>query len=291
MLTGVLFAASCLLWVWIAVRLKRGRPVLEFVPPPRRAREPLLLVAGFLFYVVAQLAIVPLFPPPESGKPPDEKKVNSDARGDSGTRAEGGQIKPAKIRRDAIVTSVFNAIIVAGLLMMLEFPPLGEPPGTPPPARECGIALEHVPRQLLDGCAGFLAAVAPVMVVILVTWSFRSEKTQHGFLQLLRAEPTASNVLLIAAAAVVLAPLAEELLFRVFVQGWMQPHLPPALAILISSTLFCIAHSFPDSLPLFPLAVILGTIYYRRNSYLAVVVTHALFNAANLLLLLTSASK
>jgi len=39
-------------------------------------------------------------------------------------------------------------------------------------------------------------------------------------------------------------------------------------------------------LPLVPLALILGYVYYRRHSYLSVVLLHALFNGANLWLAL-----
>lgn len=83
---------------------------------------------------------------------------------------------------------------------------------------------------------------------------------------------------------VVLAPLLEELLFRVVLQGALSRDSSPAVAIGFSSAAFVCIHQPVDWAPLFPLALTLGYVYYRRQSYLAVVVLHALFNALNLLL-------
>jgi membrane protease YdiL (CAAX protease family) len=48
--------------------------------------------------------------------------------------------------------------------------------------------------------------------------------------------------------------------------------------------IFSVVHGVPDCFPLFPLALILGFVYHRTRSFLAVVVLHALFNATNLTL-------
>jgi membrane protease YdiL (CAAX protease family) len=88
----------------------------------------------------------------------------------------------------------------------------------------------------------------------------------------------------IALSVVIVAPLAEELLYRVLLQGWTQAHITPWKAIVFSATIFSLAHQEHDWLPLFPLALILGYVYHRTHSYLAVVVLHALFNATNLTL-------
>jgi membrane protease YdiL (CAAX protease family) len=88
----------------------------------------------------------------------------------------------------------------------------------------------------------------------------------------------------IVLSAAFLAPLTEELLYRVLLQGWAQSHLAPWQAIVASSFVFVAQHSMSDWLPLLPLALILGYVYHRRRSYLAVVVLHALFNGVMLAL-------
>ncbi|HEY3964048.1 MAG TPA: CPBP family intramembrane glutamic endopeptidase, partial [Planctomycetaceae bacterium] len=88
----------------------------------------------------------------------------------------------------------------------------------------------------------------------------------------------------IIVSAVILAPVAEELLYRVLLQGWAQGQMASWKAIVFSSFVFVVQHDPFDWLPLIPLALILSYVYNRRRSYLAVVVLHALFNGVMLAL-------
>ena len=56
------------------------------------------------------------------------------------------------------------------------------------------------------------------------------------------------------------------------------------LAIGISSIAFAMVHGPLDGAALMPLALLLGILYDRRHSYLAVVVAHAFFNLWNIAL-------
>ena len=96
-------------------------------------------------------------------------------------------------------------------------------------------------------------------------------------------------LLLIAFTAVVLAPIMEELLYRVVILGGLLNHPRPTprstmLAIGVTSVLFAFAHGFPDSVALLPLAVAIGWTYHQRRSYRTVVLVHVLFNGFNILL-------
>ena len=95
-------------------------------------------------------------------------------------------------------------------------------------------------------------------------------------------------VALMSASAVIMAPIEEELLYRVIFQGTLQRHVSPLGSILISSVIFSSVHGFPDAFGLFPLALILGYLYWRTGSYLTIVTTHAMFNGVTLLLTLLS---
>lgn len=154
-----------------------------------------------------------------------------------------------------------------------------------------GLELSEWRRDVAIGAGGFLASLLPVYgvnwVVTLAGW--RSETGQHPFLKLLADPSDKATVVWIAVSVIVAAPLAEELLFRVILQGWLSMRLPATGALVVSSVAFAGVHvekGRPDYLPLFPLALILGYVYQRRHSYLAVVVIHALFNAMNLALAL-----
>lgn len=153
-----------------------------------------------------------------------------------------------------------------------------------------GFRLNHKREQLRDGSVAFLLALIPVMALLLLTHSFRSEETMHPFFQLLKEHPQFSTISWIFISAVLIAPLFEELIYRVIFQSWLENLLPPFAAILISSLVFSIVHGFPDCIPLFPLAFTLGTLFYYRRSYAAVVITHALFNGINLALALANQS-
>ena len=89
-------------------------------------------------------------------------------------------------------------------------------------------------------------------------------------------------------AAIVLAPLVEELVFRVVLQTALIDWIGPGQAVCGVALLFAAIHGWPDMLPLIPLALILGTHYALRRSYVTVVLIHMLFNASNLLLALSS---
>lgn len=151
-----------------------------------------------------------------------------------------------------------------------------------------GFRCDDVPGQVKEGGLGFLASVLPVALAILLTLPLRGEETMHPYLRLLHESASASTFGLIFLAAVILAPLKEELMFRVILQNWLEKYSSPTMAVLLSSLIFSFVHGVPDSLALFPLAVVLGVLYQRRRSYLSVVTTHALFNAYNTVAVLGS---
>lgn len=146
-------------------------------------------------------------------------------------------------------------------------------------------------KNVIAGLRGFLLAVVPVALVLVTTQALRSKKTQHTLLKLLVESPNAQTIGSVFLSAVVLAPLAEELVFRVFLQSWLESFLRPIAAIVIVALGFSAVHGWPDMLPLFPLALVLGGLFYLTRSYVAIVVTHALFNLTNVVLAVLTASK
>lgn len=149
---------------------------------------------------------------------------------------------------------------------------------------EWGMHERRFPQQLKWGLAAVTAAWAPVFLVMLVTFPLRTVEAQHPLLRLLQEAPTPRNVVGVVLAAVILAPMVEELLYRVILQSWLMQHVSPVWAIAASSTIFGLVHGFPDSLAIVPLGAILGTTYYLRRSYWSIVLAHALFNAVNIAL-------
>lgn len=171
---------------------------------------------------------------------------------------------------------VAQIITVVGLLA-LEGPLKKEDFG-------CDLAQWRTDMQV--GIAGCLASILPIFVV--TSWQqslhLRGPEDKHTLLQLLETSPERGILFWIVLSAAVLAPLAEELLFRVLLQGWVQSRIAPWQAIVFSTYVFVVQHAEYDWLPLIPLALILGYVYNRRRSYVAVVVLHALFNGVMLAL-------
>lgn len=135
----------------------------------------------------------------------------------------------------------------------------------------------------------FLAAYVPtamlrVLVVALTAGLTGEVPDQHPFLEMMESDVGMAVLGLIALTAVVLAPIVEELQFRVVILGGIAQLGRPWLALVVSSVLFAFAHGFPDSLALLPLAFALGYAYLRRRSYITVMLVHFLFNAFNMVL-------
>ena len=88
--------------------------------------------------------------------------------------------------------------------------------------------------------------------------------------------------------AIVLAPVAEEFLFRGLLYPFIKQLGWPRLAWIGVSLLFALIHlNAPTFLPLFVFALVLTWLYERTDCLLAPIVTHSLFNSANLLILFT----
>lgn len=130
---------------------------------------------------------------------------------------------------------------------------------------------------------GVLLAQLPVHLLEYPLQSWRAE-APHPMLELLRQSRDDWRALLwIAVELVALAPLVEELLFRVALQGALEREIPAVWSIILPAAAFACIHQNADWIPLFPLALILGYVYYRRRSFLANVVLHGLFNGISLL--------
>lgn len=149
--------------------------------------------------------------------------------------------------------------------------------------RTFGVARKGFGRQLWNGVMTVSAAWLPVFAVLLASQPLRTPDRQHSVFQLLELRPSLEIYAWAALTAVVIAPLFEELVFRVITQTWLEERLGRS-AIIAASLIFAGVHRFPDSLAIIPLALVLGDAYQRRRSYTEVVVAHALFNAVMLAL-------
>jgi membrane protease YdiL (CAAX protease family) len=188
---------------------------------------------------------------------------------------------PKSISLSAVQAGCATRLVIAGILCAL----LGFESRS---LREFGFRLDHWRGQVTDGLETAHASFLPVLALLLATAWWRQTGEKNLLLKLLDQEHGLITLGWVLFAAVICAPLLEELLFRVILLGWLKTQTSPTHAIGISSIAFAMVHGPLDGAALMPLSLLLGLLYDRRHSYLAVVVAHAFFNLWNIALTLAA---
>ncbi len=143
----------------------------------------------------------------------------------------------------------------------------------------------------------FLPALLWIMVVLAATLAFeglyeyalqqtRWNPPQEAAVQLLTDAPLWPTGIYLGAFTVVLAPIAEEFIFRGVLYSFVKQLGFPRLAWFGVSLLFALIHgSLGILIPLFVLALALTWLYEKTGNLLAPIAAHSLFNAVNLAVL------
>ncbi len=104
--------------------------------------------------------------------------------------------------------------------------------------------------------------------------------------QALRAASLWLHRIVLGAVTILLAPVAEEMLFRGLLYPWIKQAGFPRLALWLTALLFAAVHAnLMIFLPLLVLALVLTALYERTNNLLAPIAAHSLFNALNFVML------
>ena len=165
--------------------------------------------------------------------------------------------------------------------------------GDPSPLhRPLRMGVRHAPRGLL-GVTTWLALGIPMTVFAAVGAVFLNslllgDPAQQGTLELLvQADDLESRILLIS-AAVLFAPIFEEILFRGFVYQNLRARLGSFVAMIASGLIFGIVHlDLGALLPLSVLGGCLAFLYERSGTLLVPMVVHGLWNLATIATSLT----
>lgn len=108
---------------------------------------------------------------------------------------------------------------------------------------------------------------------------------------LLQTKSPASIGFLIA-LAIVVAPVAEELVFRAGIFRYLRSCAPRWVAYVASAGLFALMHAnWMSALPLFILGLVFAASYERTGRMSVPMIAHALFNLNTLLLVLSGVAK
>jgi len=264
-------AISLVLWLQFQTGTERAFWML-----PRRAALPrhstVLLTAGCLLIFGAVIVETSLRPQILSRYAPPVPKS-----------AEEFSVERELVKTQFAV--VVNRAMAAIALLIIVLLPREE-------RQRVGFRSDDLPRQATDGLYGFLLCIVPVYALVLIVHMLRYYKilpeteSGHVLLQMItEGDLQYRYVFWACLLAILVAPLQEELLYRVLLQeGLVSMGYRLRVAIPSVALFFAVRHGFPNMIPIFPLALLLGVTLHFRNSFLAVVLMHMLFNTFNIVL-------
>lgn len=167
-----------------------------------------------------------------------------------------------------------------------------------------GLSARRWAEQIQAGVvAALIATPAVYFVQFMAVHVFSPES--HPVEKMMKDHFSPSTAILAFISAVMLAPIAEETLFRGVLQGWLwrvfrnpfkpidelatndlNEVCPPA--VVLTSALFAALHiaQWPAPIPLFFFAMIVGLVYQRTGSLLTAITMHAVFNGFSTLMML-----
>ncbi len=143
---------------------------------------------------------------------------------------------------------------------------------------------------LRGGLGAFLAAL-PVVTVLNLAWvgllsSFGIEAPPQELVFLMADAESAFTTALLVVFAVLIAPLAEEVVFRAGLFRYLRTRVPRVIAYVLPAVIFGALHAnLAAFVPLSALAVIFAIAYERTGNIGVPILAHALFNLNTVLLL------
>lgn len=181
-----------------------------------------------------------------------------------------------------IVGMVFHLTICAGILLYLfQLRSLN-------PAELFG--LQHLHWRSLAVTVGIFTIIILISVnvvsAITVTWlqNFWPDLDPQETVKAFQESDSIGLKILVIFLAVVIAPLAEETLFRGFVYGVLKRYTDAPFAALSSSLMFAIIHMHVGSLlPLWTLAVLFCLAYEITGCLLVPMILHSIFNGVSII--------
>nr|GMD29640.1 putative CAAX amino terminal protease [Ipomoea batatas] len=143
---------------------------------------------------------------------------------------------------------------------------------------------------LLWATIGLVGALIAIALTGVATSFLNSEPPQRETDALVRLLPLIGSSTISTASLLgitgVLAPILEETIFRGFFMVSLTKWLPTPLSILLSASVFAVAHLAPGEFPqLFVLGTALGFSYAQTRNLLTPITIHACWNSGVILLL------
>jgi membrane protease YdiL (CAAX protease family) len=190
----------------------------------------------------------------------------------------------AVTQADLINGACFYTMVVAAIVFFLRMRGIK-------PAAQFGLLRVH-PLKALPMALGLILAAFPLIdwVSRVTAHTLGPQAKQQEVVQFFLKATEASQrsaVLITLGVGVVLAPLAEELMFRGYLYGVLKRYCGVLAAAILSAAMFAAMHLNLASLPsLFVLALCFTIAYEATGSLLVNIAMHALFNLSMFLMML-----
>lgn len=191
---------SLLLWLLAFDRRLKGQPVLPAVPRrpvPWTLLDLLILAIVGLFTILAvQLIGGALLGIPMGG-------------------AELADLAPPQRMGMLLMFSAASLLVWAAALAISRF-------RSGATWRDLGLDRTAFADDVQLGVGAFVMLVVPMMMVHIAALAVFGDDEVHPFIELITADPNPMYLVPVGFAAVFVAPLVEETLFRVLLQGWLE---------------------------------------------------------------------
>jgi membrane protease YdiL (CAAX protease family) len=245
--------------------------------------QPLLIVAfaGLTTWLFAAAFIAPAV----AGPHPTTSTTNPD-------------ISPTQPRQ--VAAEIFPSIAAVALMLCLS-----QQFTRPPPL--LGFSPGQFPAGFARGALGFIV-VLPLVLLSLMAMELlldalhQTQPHVHEMLKMLGQSNSLGARILILLSALIVAPIAEEVFFRGYLQtilvtafARIHPEKPMSasprwIPVILTAILFALAHDWWSWPSIFILALCLGYAYERTGNLWTSITIHALFNAASVILYQTATS-
>jgi membrane protease YdiL (CAAX protease family) len=212
-----LFVASLFIWAITIRRLRIGREVARYEPrrpvPWQGVDLAFILLSCMLLVGLVSKATGWLEEPRSKASGSDPSEVAQQVHHEKPpSEKEDSQVQPLSTR-DLTTTLIVELLAAAFAIGWVTYRVRAMP-------RDLGFGLSHLRSDLGLGALAFLAAYLPVMGLQALLKEFIPY--DHPLIESLKVRPDALTLALTGVSAVLVAPLFEELFFRVLLQGCLE---------------------------------------------------------------------
>jgi membrane protease YdiL (CAAX protease family) len=213
-----IFAGSLGIWFVVMRRLRRGQPILAFEP-----RRPVPWQGVDLAFILLSFVIVPAlvlfaFLGPsraahmaaKPGAPELTQKAPAENTPAEEKRA-AADVSSEVFEADAVGKLLFSSIAIGWVVFRVRAN-----------SKDLGFDFSHIGSDLVLGVGTFLATILPVTLIQAFLEDTKIRPYDHPLITALKQHPNLWMFAVVGVSAVIVAPLVEELLFRVLIQGCLE---------------------------------------------------------------------